>query len=678
MSYDLTDTDELPSEQRPARKVPKGFTDAPSFLEHMRKEFQDDLDSDKLNRDAGLEDLQFYVSDQWDEGTRARRQAAFKPCLTINRLPAFVSQIVGTRRLNETVIKILPDNGGTQPVARIREGLVRSIQKISRADIAYDKALENQVICGVGNFQVYLDYETDDVFEQKICVAPIPDAFAVVWDRMSSDPTGSDAGHCFVVDTIPRPTFKDKYPWASAADMTFVEASVTNVQTTGWVSADDVRIVSYWRVLKRKRTLALMKDGSTQDITDDNTPETLANIVQRQDGSPIMREVDRKYVEMTLCTGTDILEDPYELEISRVPVFRVPGWEVHVGPSKHRWGLVRFMKDPQRFHNFMRSAAAERLMLSPRGVWVADQEAVAGREAEWRQSHLTDDTLLIKNSGTNTPERMAPAQIEEAMLTMAELSAQDLKDVSNIHEANLGMPSNEVSGAAIQARQRVSDTGTILYHDNLNLAIEEAGRVINELVPLVYDTPRVIKVLGEDAREDLQVINAMDNPQSVDITAGKYSVSVTTGPSYQTKRVEAQQGMVAFINAAPQVAGYTLDLVAESMDWPKHEEFARRIRMMLPPGIVDPRDMTPEMQQRAAAQGQAQQQQAQLEAAAAQAKIQNETSQAAVNFARAKNFEAESEAVPQKTASQQTQVASQAADREARNHLEAIRVATGQ
>jgi hypothetical protein len=54
--------------------------------------------------------------------------------------------------------------------------------------------------------------------------------------------------------------------------------------------------------------------------------------------------------------------------------------------------------------------------------------------------------------------------------------------------------------------------------------------------------------------------------------------------------------MMAFINAAPQVAGYTLDLVAEAMSWPKHEEFARRIRMTLPPGMLDPKDMTPDMQ----------------------------------------------------------------------------------
>lgn len=672
-----TDTDEKPEPTRPDIKAPDDFENETDFLAHMRKVYEDDAQADKLNADAALEDLRFFVSDQWDEGVRARREAARKPVLTIDRLNAFVAQIVGNRRLNETTIKILPDNGGTEATARVREGLVRSIQKISRADIAYDTTMLNTAVCGIGNFQCYLDYENDDVFEQKICISAIPNALAVVWDRMLTDPTGSDAGHVFVVDSLPRDYFKQKYPWAQPADIEFVSASSVYPTLGDWVTQDNVRVVSFWRMRTRKRTLALMQTGATVDITDDKTPETTAQIITRPDGTPIMREVDRKYAEMYLCSGTDILEGPYELQISRVPVFRVPAWEAWVGETKHRWGLVRKMKDAQRQHNYMRSAVMEKIMQSPRAVWTASAEAVAGREKDWRNSHLSDDPLLIYNGDAGQPPvRTPPAQVENALLTMAELTTQDLKDVSNIHEANLGMPSNEVSGVAIQARQRVSDTGTVIYHDNLNAAIEQCGMVINDLIPTVYDTPRIIRVLGEDARQDLQAINDMGNPKSVDITSGKYAVSVSTGPSYQTKRVEATQSMMAFINAAPQIAGITLDLIAEAMDWPKHEEFARRIRMTLPPGMVDPRDMDPSMQQRAEAMAQQGQQQAQQQQMLAAATLQKTMSEAALNSARAKNFEEEAGAQGQRIQNESVDVASRAQDRDLRARLEAIKVAS--
>ena len=662
---------------KPDIEAPDDFPDERSFLADMRQKFYDDIQFDRLNREAALEDLRFGVGDHWDDIVRQRREAARKPVLTINRIPAFVAQIVGQRRLNETEIKIIPDSGGTKPIAEIREGLVRSIQQLSRADRAYDKALENTVMCGIGNFNVELDYENDDVFEQAIRICPINDALAVVWDRMLTEPTGYDAGHVFVVDTITKTEFKQRWPWATASDMIVDVTLRGDLRMNGWIAVDDVRLVTYWRMRSRKRTLALMLDGTVQDITDDQTPQTLSDVAQREDGSPVLREVNKKYAQMYLASGLDLLEGPYELPISRLPVFRVPGWEVNVGEWKHRWGLIRFLKDPQRLHNYWRSVVAEKIMQTPRAVWLAGQTAVQGREADFRNSHLSDNPLLIYNDESAAkPERLQPAQLEESLISQAEMTTQDLKDVSNIHEANLGMPSNEVSGAAIMARQRVSDTGTIIYHDNLNAAIEQCGQVVNELIPFVYDTPRMIKVLGEDGKQQLQMVNVPNNPNSVDLSIGKYSVSVSTGPSFQTRRIEAAQSMSALANAAPELLALFSDLYVQAQDWPMADEIARRIRMTLPPGIIDQKDMTPELQQKAAgaaAQAQQQQRQQVLEAISNFMKNQSET---AMNNARAQNFQAQADAVGPKLQNESLTVASEAARREMQSSVEAIKIGT--
>jgi hypothetical protein len=667
-----------PSSQRPVIVAPSDFRDTNDFLADMRQKFYDDIQFDRLNREAALEDMRFFVGDQWDDIVRQKREAGRKPVLTVNRLPAFVAQVVGNRRLNETDIKVKPDNGGTIAVARVREGLMRSVQKLSFANTAYDKALECQVVCGIGNFQVELDYEDDDVFEQTMKVVAINDALAVVWDRMLADPTGRDAGHVFVVDTMTKKEFYKRWPWATAADIVVDVTLRGDLRMNGWIAVDDVRIVSYWRMRTRKRTLALMQDGSTRDITSDDMAQILPMVVQRQDGTPIMREVNRKYAEMYLASGLDLLEGPYQLPISRLPVFRVPGWEVNVGEWKHRWGLIRFLKDPQRMHNYSRSVHMEKMMQTPRAVWTAADTAVAGREKDWRQSHLSDDPLLVWNAESGQkPERVLPAQIEEAWVGNAEMTAQDLKDVSNIHEANLGMPSNEVSGKAINARVRVSDTGTAIYNDNLGLAIEQAGMVMDELMPFVYDTPRIIKVLGQDGKQDMQIINKMGDPNSIDITEGRYSVTVVTGPSTATKRIEAAEDMRNLGNAAPELMSIFADLYVAAQDWPMADEIARRIRMTLPPGILDPKDMTPEMQQRAQGAAQQAQQQQQMQIQAAVAEYMKTQSETAMNAARARNFEAQADAAGPKLQNESLTAASMAAERELKGHLEAVRVADG-
>lgn len=630
-------------------KAPKDFEDEAAFLQHIRKLYAADVEADRENRDEATLDARFLAGEQWEQSVRSRRNAASKPTLTINRLPAYVAQLVGNRRLNDTGIKVIPDAGGSKEVAEIREGLIRNIQKVSRAQYAYDKAFEQQVIGGLGNFQIHLDYAHDDVFEQDIRIAAIPNPLSVVWDQNSVDPSGADAEHVFVVDKMPRKDFKALYPDAQAGDF---DADTTNLsRSSGWDTADTVQVVSFWRMLSRERTVALMTDGSVQDVTDLEVETWYDQVALDHNDEPMIREVQRKYAQMYLCSSADLLAGPYEIPVQRVPVFRVPGWELFIEGDRIRWGLVRFARDPQRLHNYWRSTIAEKLVGAPKAKWLAADTAVEGRENTFRRSHLTDDPLLIWNADSGQPPvRTAPLDMEPALLEQANVASQDIRDVLNIHEANLGMASNEVSGRAIMARQRVGEVGTVIYQDNLNMAIEEAGKVINQLIPFVYDTPRIIKVLGPDMLTEKHVkINGTD-PESVDITAGKYTVAVTTGPSYTTRRVEAREEMMAVVNAMPNVMGVAADKIVEAQDWPGADEIARRLRSQLPAGVVSERDMDPQALEAQQAMQAAQQQQqqlaqqmAQLELAAKQAEVELKQAQAIKAQAEAQEAQAKAQ-----------------------------------
>jgi len=668
-----------PNAEAPKFDVPEGYENEAEFLMEMRAMFADDVGADRLNRDAALEDLQFFVGQQWDDNVVARRQAQKKPVMTINRLPAFVAQILGSRRLNETDIKIAADTGGQVGVAQVREGLIRNIQKVSNAELAYDTSLAGSVTCGIGNFKVDLEYAEDSARgEQDIKFNPIMDHLSVVWDRNLTDPTGADATRCFLVDLLSLQDFYQSWPWARPSDPPMDYNMRGDLRMTGWISANDVRVVEYWRMRKHKRMIAQLVNGSTVDVTDVEDPMKMLQISQWPDGSPIIRETMKKYAQMYICSGTQILSGPYNLPISRTPIFRVPGWEMRVGEWRHRWGLIRFLKDPQKLHNFWRSVVAEKLMQTPRAVWTAKQEAVVGREEQWRTSHISDDPLLIWNgSAGEAPVRVMPAQMEDSLMGQAEMTSQDIKDVSNIHEANLGMPSNEVSQVAIMARQRVSDTGTIIYHDNLAKAQESAGRVVNELIPLVYDTPRVIKVMGQDGVVYQQAINDFNDPKSIDITVGKYDVTCGVGPSYATKRIEQAASILGMSQSMPQILSLAADLIVEAQDWPQADKIATRLKNAMPPGILGPEEMTPAQQANAQAAAASQQDQAQAAKSIAVANYLKTQSEALLNSARARNFAAEAANQPQKLAIESSRAASEAAHTDYQDRLDALRLAHG-
>lgn len=607
------------------------YEDLATFMRAVRDLFQKDLDADRHNIEPARQDIQFVIGDQWDIDTKIRRERLRKPVLTVNRLPAFVAQYVGAWLQSDTSIKLIPTRGGSRKVAEIRQGLIRTITRNREAKRALHKAMENAYICGVGNFSVSLVDAKNDVFLRDVVIQAIGDPFAVTWDRASYEPTGADANHCFVTRYMTKDDFKRAYPKADddsgwAADE--LDASV--MVGHGFEVDEMLRVCEFWQMREEPITLGLEADsGDVIDVTEMADAERAMLLAVGDDGQLVIRETVKPYAECYVLTSKQVLEGPYRLDIPRLPVFRVEGWSLQEAAVRYRWGFVRNAKDPQRLHNYWRSILAEELMKSPASKWLLDQAGIkVGMDDQFRNAHLSGDPVLKWDSaaGGSKPEFIPPPMLNQAVLTEAQMTVQDIRDVTNRHEASMGQVSNEVSGKAITARQRVSELGDVIYIENMNAALAEAGRVINDLIPIVYDTNRVVKITGDDDIELVQEINGRFGDETPDITTGKYDVSYTTGPSYATKRQEAVDVMMTLMNTMPQVGNVVADIIVRNMDIPGAEEIEERLASMMPPGMINPERLTASRRERVAKQAEqqaaAQEQQAQLQQVMVQLQIE--------------------------------------------------------
>ena len=651
-----------------SNRTPTGFDTTEDFLADMRQKYEWGVGFNEHNITAGKDDAKFAVGIQWDPTVKLRRENLNKPVLIFNRLIAFIAQIVGNRLMNETEIRVHPDKAGTKAIAQIREGIIRSIFQNSNANFARDEAHKYQVVGGQGAYSLSIDYTADDVFEQDIRLQACTDPYAAVFDPLGIEPSGEDCQWGFIGDDIPQQEFKHRYP--KAAEVSFMNERTWN-QSSFWLNEDSIRIVRFWRmVTDGTKTLALYQDGTVHDVTEMEEFEYAPFVETRSDGSPYTRDVPKRLARLYVCSGNAILEGPYDYPCSTLPMFRVPGWEINDGEKIHRWGLIRFLKDPQRLHNYWRSTVAEQLVAAPRNKWLTTADAVKGHEAKWRKSPTSDDPFLYYNDGEQAPVHIPPPGIDAALVNEAGLATQDLKDISNIHEAALGMPSNEVSKVAIQQRQMVSDVGTFIYTDRLRIADERCAKLINELIPHIYDTKRTVTVIGTDDKVQLQVINDPEQPGN-DVTIGKYGVVVSVGPASETKRTLAAEQMMSFVNAAPDTAKIVMDLVADAQDWPKSDEFARRFKMLLPPGMIPADEMTPEMVAVQQSNQQMQQMQQQLQQAQAQVDIERKSAQAANDNAKAQLARAQAYQAILDAHSRQEDVGSKITEREIRGLLDA-------
>lgn len=563
--------------------VPEGFESQGEFLADMREQYRADVDFDRENREQAEDDKKFAAGEQWDPIVLEQRKGL--PCLVINSIPQFTAQLVGDWRESRKAIKVLPTNDEDTDVASVRADIIRSIEAQSRADRVYDTAFESLVQCGDGALRVSVEYARDDVFDQDLFIRPIEDALSVVWDRYSVDPTGRDARRVYVNDRIPKKEFHRKYGKVSPDPL---DAGVTfeTLQDNGWCDDESYQVTEYWRLIERKRLIGLFQNGKVFIIDEDNQDQLLEMY-----GPPIKTRVSWcSYAQMHLCTGFAILSGPYEYKLNRLPIIRMSGRVVNVGGRRVRYGMVRFMKDPVRLKNFWRSVAAEQLGYAPKAKWMATESAVEGREDQIRKAHMSRDPLLIFNDeaefGRNV-KNIDPPGVETALLNEAQTNTQDMKDVTGIHDASLGIKSNETSGRAIMARQREGDVANLTFHDNANAAVLECGDVVNQLIPQVMDGTRIVRGLGEDESIKFFKLNDPYDPNAIDMSVGMFDVALSTGTSYTTRRVEAAQAMMDAIQVYPELMGIAGDLVAKAQDWPGADKLAERLKKTIPPQFLE-------------------------------------------------------------------------------------------
>lgn len=482
-----------PKVPRAIKRAALSNLDEPEFLKKLQRLYQADYDADEHNLIPAREDIAFVIGDQWNPTDRYRRERLRKPVITVNRLPAFVAQFLGSWMQTDLTVKLSPKHDTNKAAAQVRQGIIRTIMNTRMAKYAKQRAMTTCYIAGIGNFGVKLVEAEDDVFARDIQLEAYDDPFSVIWDRASKEPTGADANHVFTFDYLTREDFDETYPEAKGDSGWFVdELTGTAISMHSWEADDMIRVCYYWQMRHENVTLGL--EAGTNDVIDitDMTPEEYAPLLALDDqGEPILRETTRPYAECYVCTASRVLEGPFRLDIPRLPIFRMEGWTMHEASVKYRWGFVRNAKDPQRLHNFWRSILAEELHKSVASKWLLDKVAMKnGLADEFRRAHTSGDNIVFWDSQSDgaKPEQIGAPPINQAVLTEASMTVQDIKDVTNKHEASMGMTSNEVSGKAITARQRVSELGDVVYHENGNGALAESGRVINAMIDFTYDT----------------------------------------------------------------------------------------------------------------------------------------------------------------------------------------------
>jgi hypothetical protein len=609
------------SDVRDAGKVAAGESE---MLSTMRSRLTTAMSAYSDSREDELDDLRFMAGSpdnqwQWPADVLSTRGSVqgqtinARPCLTINKLPQHVRLVTNEQRQNRPTARVIPADENADPeVAEIFDGIVRHIEYMSDADVAYDTACDNQVTYGEGYIRILTEYTKEDSFDQDIRIGRVRSSFSVYMDPMIQDPCGQDAEWCFITEDIPKSEYERLYPDATPVS-TLMSQGVGDQSLSMWMSQETIRIAEYFYVDHRKATLNLYPDNIT--AFDGSFEDKRLKAVY---GKPLRsRESDRRKVMWIKTNGYEVLEER-EWAGKYIPVVRVVGNEFEVDGQIYISGLVRNAKDAQRMYNYWVSQEAEMLALAPKAPFIGYGGQFEGYETNWKTANTNNWPYLEVNPDVTDgagnplplPERAQPPMAQTGLIQAKVGAAEDIKSTTGQYDSSIGATSNERTGRAILARERQGDTSTYHYVDNLARAVKYVARQLVDLIPKIYDTQRIARIINVDGEVGMARINpaqpeavrSIVNEEGIEIAkiynpnVGTYDVQVSSGPSYMTRKQEAMDTMGQILQTNPALWSVAGDLFVKNMDWPGAETMAKRFEKMLDPKVLQDTDDSPEAQ----------------------------------------------------------------------------------
>jgi len=560
-------------------------------------------DADSNNRAEALNDIKFAAGDQWPVEIQNSRNLESRPCLTINKIDAYIRQVTNQQRMQRPRIKVHPVNNlADYKIAQVIEGITRHIEVNSNADTAYDTAFDYAVRMGWGYWRINTRYTREDSFDQEIYIDAIDNPFTVYFDPNSILPDGSDAERCLITTVMDKKIFREYYP--DADDGANFQQRSTGDDTASWITKEDIRVAEYFWIERERAKLYLLSDGTSGFADSDN-------FFARVEASGLTvvdeRNSFRKAVKWIKCTALEVLEEK-TMAGKYIPVVPCYGAQVIVDDKRKKYGLVRFAKDPQRMYNFWRTSMTESVALAPKAKWLLAEGQDEGHETEWAMANIKSTPVLrykqkdIEGQPAPVPLRLQPEPPPTGIMEAAGAISADLQMVLGVLDPNQ-LPSGNISGKALAGQQNQVDLSNFHFYDNMTRSIRHTGKIILDLIPKIYDTQRVMRIIGSDGQPDMTTINEQSEIGEVlnDVTVGEYDVVMDTGPGFQTKRQQAVESMMPLLTGNQELFNIAGDLVFRNMDFPGADVIADRLAAMNPLANIDEKsDIPPEVQMRLA------------------------------------------------------------------------------
>lgn len=576
------------------------MTDA---VKEAGERYRDALDAMHEQRKQIEEDLRFSDPsnpEQWDDDEKRQRECdpgGARPCLVFDLTGQYVSNVSGQVEQRPPAIHAIPATGGAnRKVAEQLDGLLRHVEHTSRAQQHYARALTSAARTGVGYLIVRPEYTDRALGYQEPRISSEGDPLRVVFDPWSQELDGSDANFGFLVTPLSHADFERQFG-AKAPKISFGDTDQRTVD-----SRESVLVAEEWRIDTVTRNVIVFTDARGDEVT---LPEDqFHEAYQRGEVGEYQRSYSDKVrrVLWSRMSGAEVLSKEVEYPasgIGLVPVYGYVGW---AGGRMTYCGIPRRARHPQQAYNYHASEMRALMSAAPKAPWLVPLSAIRDQKIKemWDRASVESRAWLPyedwdAEAGTggrpiNMPQRMPVAMNLQNHVAGMMQAREDVQASIGMYQANLGAPSNEASGVAIESRKEQGEASTAHFPSHLAAALGQVGKLCLEMLPRLVDTRRQLRILGIDSTPGHVVVDPQqtealqETPQGLSINpnVGKYDVRVVVGASFSTQRQQAQAAYTEMMRANPQMMPAIAPLWAQTLDVPHADKLAQVLTAMAP------------------------------------------------------------------------------------------------
>lgn len=555
----------------------------------------------------GKEDMNFVLRDQWSAVERSEFSRLFKPAMTFNKIYDVTKKVLGEQRKNKPDLMVRSLTGkSTEQQIDLRADLVRTISYQSQNDLVYQTAFRQSLMMGFGAFEISLEYENPHTFNQMIRYDIIPDVTRTSFDPTAIKPHKGDGNFCARQYVYTKEEFYATYPWVMNAVSYADPRSLLDFQ---WETRDTIVVCKYTRKEWYPVKLYLLSDGSA--VTDDEWEDMQKAIEMKKklaESSQVVGDIIRGAIpeivgerqskdykiRQYVLTQNQIIEYT-DWPSKYLPLIFVDGDSNFINGQQYTRSFIHEAKDAQKFINYVGSEIAAEIKNRRREQWLGTPDNIDGYEQVWRNPELQSGILLAKpdpKSGS-MPMKQPPWELSQTLLQQFQRGSQDIREILGFSE-NEQLQGRDMSGKARRERKLEGSMSAYVWFDNLNQAIEQGGRVVLDLLPVIAgEHERHMVVSKSDGRTESITLNKIvgqsadgDPMRENELDSGDYDIEIDTGPSFAVQKDIALEFFQQTLQANPQTFPLIADLWAKNLDVQYMPQIAERFKTMVPPAII--------------------------------------------------------------------------------------------